>query len=67
MRTLLVILTLLVTGSAHAMTIPWEQPPIKNKGCYGIGKVQDLSALNWLTSSDGGEKEPTKKSGNRTF
>ena len=41
MKTLLVILALLISGSIYA----WGEPT-KNIGCYGIGKVENIADLS---------------------
>jgi hypothetical protein len=54
MKTLLVILALLISGSTYA----WGAPT-KNVGCYGIGKVQNLAEITALINGGSGTTKTT--------
>jgi len=61
MKTLLVILALLISGSTYA----WGTPT-KNIGCYGMGKAVDMSALSAFVNGSSGSSNGTgqvKKTG----
>jgi len=66
MKTLLVILSILVAGSTYAA----NGNPTTSKGCYGIGKIQNLSEIsafmngNSSVQDDGTQKKETKKAVN---
>jgi len=49
MKTLLVILAILISGSSYAM----ENNPTTSSGCYGIGKTPSLAQLSAITAKNG--------------